>query len=276
MKLAIIDLDPFLYSNGFAIETWNEDKTVKILKPNHTLQNAYWNIDAMMRRTLAATEAEEYVGYLTPSLSENFRISIDPLYKANRKNAKRPIYYNEIKQYVINKWDAEITVGQEADDACSIHHCKENNFGFHPDIINSVVCSIDKDFNNIPGWHYNPGKPEQGLYYIEPIQALRNFYLQILTGDNSDGIPRIKKGWKKSKVEKQISMCKKESELLDIVYNEIYNILYMENNKEFRIGKSIEIDREIKKIIIDRGRLVWLRRENNEMWLPNYFGDDHE
>lgn len=254
-KHVVIDADPFIYSNGFAIEEWNADRTEKVLKPNHTIQNGYWNINAMFKRCLELGYDGTYTAFLTPPLIENFRLKIYEDYKAKRKDARRPLYYKELKEYLISSWKCKITIGQEADDACSILHCKLNKYFYDDCMDESVVCSIDKDFNNIPGFHYNPDKPEQGVYFVTELQALKNFYLQILTGDTSDDVPRIKKGWRQKKTEELICSALNEKELIDIVIKEIYTVLDVP-----------ETDAE--SFMIDRGRLVWLRRKENELWMP--------
>lgn len=51
-----------------------------------------------------------------------------------------------------------------------------------------VICvSLDKDLYNIPGRHYN--WVSETFTTVSPIQASRNFYKQIISGDGSDNIP---------------------------------------------------------------------------------------
>lgn len=219
------------------------------------LKHALYNINSMMNKILSLTESGQYLGYLTASGRSNFRFSIFPEYKANRKDARRPFYYEQIREFLQKKWNGVVIEGQEADDECSIQQYELNKFGFDPDVTNSVVCSFDKDFNNIPGWHYN--YVNNAIYYIDEIQALRNFYLQILTGDNSDGIPRIAKGWKKKKAEQLIKEANTESEMIQIVIEEIMTVHEANEDKS-------------KKDMTMRARLVHLRRYPNEMWeIPN-------
>ena len=58
--------------------------------------------------------------------------------------------------------------------------------------IDSVICTIDKDLLNTPGYHYNPTK---GTFAeINPTQAIKLYMMQILTGDTADniaGLPRV-------------------------------------------------------------------------------------
>src|SRR5712664_3584833 len=53
-----------------------------------------------------------------------------------------------------------------------------------------VICSLDKDLDQIPGKHYNWRRDEH--YFIEPIDGLRLFYRQLLMGDRTDNIFGVK------------------------------------------------------------------------------------
>lgn len=249
-KHAIIDMDPLVYKCGFSIEKFNKELDAWEVEPP---KHAFYNINSMVKKCLRLSGTDEYTGYLTASGRGNFRFELFPEYKANRKDARRPFYYNEIREFCVNRWNAEIVKGQEADDSCSIKQCQLNNLGFDKDIRNSIVWSVDKDFNNIPGWHGNYTTGD--IYYVEEIEALRTFYLQILTGDTSDGIPRIQRGWRKQVCEEKIKSSETEEEIYEIVYNEMYKVL----------GAS---EQEVTEELINRARLVWLRREPEQLWTP--------
>lgn len=248
-KKAIIDMDPLVYRCGFSIEKYN--KTLELLEVE-PLKHALYNINSMIKYCLKESGTINYKGFLTSVDKSNFRFKIFPDYKLNRKDARKPYWYNEIRNFLVNRWDAEIVSGEEADDACSILQCSSNRMGFDPKSLESIVWSFDKDFNNIPGWHGNYVK--KIIYYVSEIEALRNFYLQILTGDLSDGIPRIKKGWKQKEIENEIKEAKNEETCRQIIYRCIEGLFPEYKNSD------------IKKIIQERGQLVWLRRNPNEMW----------
>lgn len=241
--------EPFVYRCGFSIERYNKETEVYEVEP---LKHALYNINSMMKYCLKESGTLNYKGFLTSSDRSNFRFNLYPAYKANRIGVRKPYWYNEIRKFLCSRWKAEIVSGEEADDACSILQCSYNNLGFDPEVKNSIVWSFDKDFNNIPGWHGNFVRKE--IYYVTEIDALRNFYLQILTGDTSDGIPRIKKGWKKKEAEKRIKESRSEAECREIVISVLRSTFQEKTNKE------------INEILIGRGRLVWLRREPNQMW----------
>src|SRR5690606_41714779 len=65
--------------------------------------------------------------------------------------ARKPYWYDEIRDYLIRRWGAEVVDGQEADDAIGI--AAWNSYKECPEY--SIIASIDKDLRMIPGYHYN-------------------------------------------------------------------------------------------------------------------------
>lgn len=244
-KTAIIDGDPLVYRSGFSIEKRDKENDCIVAEPMH---HAFYNLNSMWNWITEEVQCSKTEVYLTSTDKSNFRFEVYPKYKGNRKNARRPIYFNEIREYLKFRRGAIVIHGMEADDMCSITQYKLNPLGFSEDSCNSVICSIDKDFNNVPGWHYNYVKDQ--LYFVTPLEALKHFYLQILTGDASDGVPRIKKGWKQKKAKEAIKKAQSEMELLDIVRKECI-LLDIEN-----------VDEEI----LWRGRLLHLLRYEGDIW----------
>lgn len=145
-------------------------------------------IDDMIDGILLETGASEYRIYLSDLAQNNFRYQIDPSYKANR-TAPKPKHYQELKQYLIGGeggWGALVAEGMEADDALGI--------GQRPDLANvneidTVICSIDKDLLQIPGYHYNFVRKE--WTEVTLAEGLLAFYRSILTGDKTDNISGI-------------------------------------------------------------------------------------
>lgn len=115
----------------------------------------------------------------------NFRDELATIqkYKGNREDARRPKYYNEIKAYMVDHWNAILVRNQESDDAIGIEQFD------NPDKY-TVIVSIDKDMQCIPGWHYNWVKNE--IHYQPLKEANLFFFRQMLEGDRTDNIPGIK------------------------------------------------------------------------------------
>jgi len=78
--------------------------------------------------------------------------------------------------------------------------------------------SIDKDLKQVPGWYFNPDKPENGMEWIDEWTGHFNFYKQLLTGDKVDNIPGIR-GIGPKKAEKLLMDCKDEVEMYEVCAN---------------------------------------------------------
>ena len=152
--------------------------------------NALQNCKSMIENTIdmAATyrvstrEQVKYITFLTGN--KNFRMHVDPEYKANRKEAKKPEHLPAIRKYLQTHHFAQVSEGCEADDffgqACL--DAKKDN-------MEPIVVSIDKDLNQIAGIHYNFVRDE--LYVVTDRQANKVFWRQMLEGDRADNITGI-------------------------------------------------------------------------------------
>lgn len=110
----------------------------------------------------------------------SFREQEFPTYKQLREGMHRPAHLEACKAYLEKNYGAQAFPGQyEADDLMAIAQD-----GKH------VICSIDKDLLQVPGHHFNWVKGE--FTYVTQVDGWRNFYAQLLTGDDTDGIPGIK------------------------------------------------------------------------------------
>lgn len=135
----------------------------------------------MLQEILWSTGSDDYALYLSDSTENNFRTRYYPEYKANRKDLKKPQHYDALRLYLMEAWNATITPEQETDDDLGINQTDD-----------TIICTIDKDLDQIPGKHFNFVK--QLLYDVTEEEALRFFYKQLLTGDiteNVKGIPGI-------------------------------------------------------------------------------------
>lgn len=156
----------------------------------------------MVDEILQATGATAFRLFL--SGKDNFRYKVFPEYKANRLDAKRPKWEQEVKAYFDLDWNAEWSDGCEADDMLGIALTELGDEG--------IIATIDKDLDMIPGKHYNFVKKE--LYEITPDQAVYNFYYQLLVGDTADGIKGVP-GIGPKKASRILAQCESEREMLE-------------------------------------------------------------
>lgn len=125
----------------------------------------------------------------------NFRMQIDPEYKAQRKplEEEQRRRLNMIAQYAI-ELGAISCHGWEADDQVRAWAWEAQQDG-----IPWIIAGIDKDLLQIPGTHFNYGgnkdKPlteDQKWTFIDEKEGDFRFACQLLTGDTIDNIQGIK------------------------------------------------------------------------------------
>jgi len=95
---------------------------------------------------------------------------------------------------MINTKGAIVVDGAEADDALGALQWLDLKNRKSKDYLDceTVICTIDKDLNMIPGLHYNWGKQDEGIVIINQEEADLFFFEQMLTGDAADNIAGIK------------------------------------------------------------------------------------
>jgi hypothetical protein len=149
-------------------------KEEQIIEP---LENAINALNVMIDSIIYRAGATEYCIYL--SGDNNFRklMYTDPVYKGNRDKSHRPIYEQELKDYIISKHPHKVCDGMEADDGMGIDQRDTN----------TIICSTDKDLDTIPGHHYNWNSLE-APYWVTEEYAEMWFWAQMLMGDRSDNI----------------------------------------------------------------------------------------
>jgi hypothetical protein len=229
MKTLIIDYDVLKYRYGFAAQqtvkpVLETDDVVIIADKPHEVCAA---VGAGIRRMLRATGATDYIGYL--SGTGNFRLDIDPEYKANRKDMVKPYHFGTITDFLIHMHDAIVVDGIEADDAIAIQYLKD------PD--NQIIATVDKDLDQIPGFHYN--FVTDNLYFQTEEDAVKVLYTSMLVGDRVDNIKGVK-GIGPVKAEKLLAECKSEDELAHAVYM-AYQGAFGEENAQAMYDKNYKL-----------------------------------
>lgn len=227
IETAIVDGDIVAYRCAAATE-------------NEPEELAQWQTSEMMRRILHETNAMEHRCFL--SGSDNFRYSIYPEYKANRKDMPRPKWLQTVREHLVTAWNASVTDGIEADDAMGIAQCTEHD--------NSIICSIDKDMLMIPGHHYNFVKQE--FRHISPLEGLRNFYTQLILGDRTDNIPGYD-GKMRSQVPKFL----------------VGAVNYLEEcMSEWEMYTHVKEMWADEAMFMTAAHCLWIQRKENDKWIP--------
>ena len=106
----------------------------------------------------------------------NYRKTVDPNYKGNRKGKSKPIVYNETVDRCKRNYPWEEWENIEADDIMGILQTED-----------TIIVTGDKDLNQIEGYHLNLIDPEAGVYSTTAEEGMRMFWEQCLSGDSVDG-----------------------------------------------------------------------------------------
>ena len=184
----------------------------------------------------------------------NFREKVATIkpYKGNR-TTPRPVYYQEIREYLMTKHGASLVYDEETDDRLAQLATSSLRRGGRP-----VICCVDKDLLQVPGWHFNPNK---GFKKISPEEGELRLYRQAATGDTVDNIGgAYKVGPAKAKeaITERMSEAEKWTVLVSL-YRESIN----KHGPEPYGGLSAE------EAALENMRLVYLKREPREgLWLP--------
>lgn len=229
MLTALIDADIVAYNCAASAE-------------GDPVEVAYLRVSDMMNNILDTTGADTFRAFI--SGGNNFRYQVYPEYKANRKDMVDPRWRAACKEFLVQEWDAEVTDGHEADDAMGIH---QNG--------STIICTIDKDLDMVPGLHYSWPIVRGGLvvregriYEVNQIEGLRSFYRSLLVGDRVDNIIGVA-GIGKTKAPRYIDHLETEQEMYEVVRD-----LYQDDER-----------------LHMNARCLWILREEGAVWQPPGF-----
>ena len=184
------------------------------------IEVAFKRVDELMEKIALETKSNRYEAFL--SGEHDFRLLVNPDYKANRKDTRRPRYLQQVREYLVTEWNAKVTDGIEADDALGIYQTNYMKDGHE-----SVICTIDKDLQQIAGWNYN--FVTSILKYISPLEGKQAFWRSMLIGDKTDNIIGVE-GIGEKKSAKLINHLTTDEEMYQVVY-ELYN-----NHERFQMN----------------------------------------
>lgn len=213
---------------------------------------ALFLIKKQIRKLYAMTKADVLHFWVGPSSADipNFRFksAVTAPYKSDR--AAKPEIREMLREWLIQTQGAQIAHGYEADDMLGIHQSpiyqvvstvknaiSGEKLGNHYYTSGTIAVHVDKDINQIPGWHYNTDKDEMwfcsdpgGLILSDDRSTLKGngiafFYAQMLLGDRTDTIPSLKKGkYGAVGVYELLRNCKEEEDYLSIIIEEFKNV----------------------------------------------------
>lgn len=170
----------------------------------------------------------------------NFRFGIATIlpYKGNRASFEKPFHYDNVRQLLVDGFDAEVSEDMEADDLIGISH----------DPNEDIIVTRDKDLNCIEGLHYNWVTGE--CSWINELDSYKHFYQQVLTGDDTDNILGLYGVGKSSQHVKNILTMSNEKEIFD----------YVAHQYQLRFGSYW------KQFMLEHCRLLWILQRRVPAW----------
>jgi len=221
---AVIDADFLVYSVAFSCkdveEQWAKNRLTE------------WLTDMVYIRL----KCTDYKAFITGETNFRYDLAKTVPYKGNRAAVVRPDHYEALRKH-LTRLEAVTTEGEEADDAVGIETNGKNVWIVH----------VDKDLDQLPGWHYNPVKDLE--YFITEEEGLKSFYLQMLTGDRIDNIQGLK-GIGPVKAARLLKGLTTGKEMYEAVV------------------EAYKAAKEPVERVLENGCLLWLRREKGQTWQP--------
>lgn len=221
--MLLIDGDIICYRTVFSREAETVEDMLAVA--DNYIKNIVKNADP---------EIKEYTVFLSGSGNYRKDIAVTKQYKGNRA-AEKPEHLDTIRTHLLTSHPSDLSQNEEADDRIAIEATARGN--------NAIICSIDKDFDQVPGWHYNFVKLNR--YYVTMREATLNFYCQILTGDRIDNVAGVRGIGPKTALKHL-----KELDTEVAMY-----------------AKCVELLGSPERAL-ENARLLWLRRTPNQLWLP--------
>lgn len=265
---ALIDLDPIVYQYS------------DLKFPDGRTMPGYIAEEYALRKIESICEnagASSWVGYLTygPDNFRNTLATIKP-YKGNRADREKPPLYEHIRGWLCDFTNVHMVFGMEADDALSIEQwesissakrryqiyteddpIEEEHLGYsvweNGWLFDTVICTLDKDLDMVPGWHYRWSKGN--VEEIEPwfqteLGGLKCFYKQCLLGDTVDNIHGLYGVGPKSSYISKIEEMDSEEAIFDLVMS-LYRKWYGSYAEQF---------------LLEVGNLLWMKRTVKDSW----------
>lgn len=221
--IALIDSDILCYRVGFATNEESQSTAIESM--------AVFLEDLVLFDLL---DTDGYELFLTGKTNFRNDIAVTASYKGNRKDKAKPVHLQLLREYLVKSWNATVSVDQEADDDIAIRATELGD--------EALIVSIDKDFLQVPVWHYNFVKKEKKKVSVE--EGLHFFYKQILTGDSADNIKGLHRVGP-VKAEKMLEGLTTEQQMYQCCV------------------EAMGAER-----VLENARLLWLRRAYDEMWQP--------
>lgn len=190
--MILIDGDMLVYRVGFACDEEPENIAIQ------TMANYISEIISDL-----SEHYNDHKLYLTGSSNFRNEVAVSQPYKGSRPSRK-PVHKDLLREYMLDAWKAELSDNMEADDCIAI---KSTELEYK-----SIICSLDKDFLQIPTKIYDYTK--KVMKEVDERFATEWLYRQSLMGDRVDNIAGVR-GIGPKKAEKALEEWTTERELYE-------------------------------------------------------------
>jgi 5'-3' exonuclease len=212
--VALFDADSLVWASSYGVE---EDIDLAIEKYNDSFTNIIYDLNEIY-------DISEVITF--NNSKGNFRKILDTNYKANRKSSGIPSVLTELHDYVTETYNSVSKYSLETDDLVAAYW---KNIAEEDGRDTVIIVSIDKDYKQLPALIYNYHYKHRCVYDIEPVEALYNFYEQMIIGDSIDNVNYCK-GYGKKYAEKLLKDCTSHYQFTKKVY-ELFTIIYKSKAK---------------------------------------------
>ena len=179
MPKLLIDADEYLFVACATAETdirWDDQNHVLQANENEAWKNFVGSVNRVADKFHADPVKDVVLCFSGTYDTPNFRLAIDPGYKSNRADKRKPLCYAAIRESLDELYTTKMLPGLEADDVMGIMATK-------PKATDTIICSQDKDMKTIPARIWN------GKELLSMTKAEADYWhmFQTLTGDAVDG-----------------------------------------------------------------------------------------
>jgi DNA polymerase-1 len=189
-RVLLVDADTLVYAAASKAEAnidWGGDQWTSHANLDEAKARFIGDVQIIERNG----EADDVILAFTDYDNVRWRQPILPDYKENRAGQRKPVVYAALREWAKTPkcgWSTYCRPRLEGDDIVGILATAEK---FMPGW-QKVVCGIDKDLKQIPGWFLNYQHARDGKVEWEPVaisedEADRFHMFQTLTGDTIDG-----------------------------------------------------------------------------------------
>lgn len=224
------------------------------------LDQAKKSCDLIIKDIIKNCPAKTYKFYLTGNDTYRGEIATIHKYKGNREKTVKPKWHKQVRQHLIDEYDAKAIDKFEADDFLSVGLWSSYRKG-----LSAVAANLDKDVLQAPGTHYDWVKGT--FQQVTPEEGLRWLFIQTLAGDmsvdNYEGIP----GVGKAKARKILEGCNTEREMYGASV-EAYKS-YFGEEYTYKSWDDKEMTKTAEDVMLENLRLAYmLRRKDEEYKIP--------